>query len=228
MAHEKILILESTWADDADDYIRDSRSTARIYLSYESLLSLHDEPVFAVYRPLLAARYVTDMRQFVALPSNESGPNLIILSAHGSFSRVQKGNRLVNRRRLNAIDGVVKLSKDIHSLKGLLAKTIFVLDACDVGSDVAAFRRAAGALAAIGFSKSVDWIDSAAFILALLLHMQGDGVFHRNASASYLQKTVTSMTRGPYRSLTKALGLEVAFSPPNPPVRRMRGKSARH
>lgn len=46
MAFEKILVLESTWANDSDDYIRDSRSTARIYLSFESLLSLHDVPVF--------------------------------------------------------------------------------------------------------------------------------------------------------------------------------------
>lgn len=212
MAHEKILILESTWADEADDYIRDSRSTARIYLSYESLLSLHDEPVFAVHRPLLAARYIADIRQFVALPSNKSGPNLIILSAHGSFSRVRKGNRLVNRRRLHAIDGLVKLSKDIHDLKGHLAQTIFVLDACDVGSNVAAFRSAAGALAAIGFSKSVDWIDSAAFILALLLHMQDVGIFHMGASSSFVKKTVTSLTRGSYKSLAEALGLEVAFS----------------
>jgi hypothetical protein len=212
MAYEKILILESTWADDADDYIRDSRSTARIYLSYESLLSLHDEPVFAVHRPLLEGRYIADIKQFVALPSNESGPNLVILSAHGSFSRVRKGNRLVNRRRLHAIDGEVRLSKDIHSLNGLLTRTIFVLDACDVGSDVAAFRQAAGALAAIGFSKSVDWIDSAAFILALLLHMQDVGIFHRNALSSAVKKTVTSLTRGSYKSLADALGLEVAFS----------------
>jgi hypothetical protein len=52
--HEKILILESTWATKSDNYVSDSRSTARIYLSFESFLSLHDVPVFAIHRPLLS------------------------------------------------------------------------------------------------------------------------------------------------------------------------------
>lgn len=227
MAYEKILILESTWADDEDDYIRDSRSTAQIYVSFESLLSLHDEPVFAVHRPLLAGRYVRDIRQFVSLPSNEAGSNVVILSAHGSFSRVQKADRLVNRRRLNAIDGEVKLSKDIHDLKGLLTRTVLILDACDVGSRVSAFRRAAGALAVIGFSKTVDWVDSVAFVLALLLHMQSDGVFLPAALATQLKNTVTSLTQGAYKSLADKLGVEMSFAPPNPPLPRPREKAAR-
>jgi hypothetical protein len=86
VAYEKLLILESTWAAKADDYISDSRSTARVYLSFDSLLSLHDEPVFAIHRPLLAGRYLSDIEQFVGLPSNRTGPNLIILSAHPTLS----------------------------------------------------------------------------------------------------------------------------------------------
>lgn len=216
MAYEKLLILESTWANDADDYISDSRSTARIYLSFESLLSLHDEPVFAVHRPLLAARYLADIRQFVSLPANRNGLNAVILSAHGSFSRVEKANRLVNRRRLHAIDGEVKLSSDIHGLKGVLARTVFILDACDIGARVSAFRGAAGALAVIGFSKTVDWVDSAAFVLALLLHIQSEGIFHlRRAAPQRLQKLLNSLCSGPYKSLTTALGVEMAFAPPN-------------
>ena len=219
MAYEKILILESTWANDADDYIRDSRSTARIYLSFESLLSLHDEPVFAVHRPLLAGRYLADIRQFVALPANRNGLNAVILSAHGSFSRVRRANRLVNRRRLHAIDGEVKLSRDIHDLKGMLGRTMFILDACDIGARVAAFRRAAGALAVVGFSKRVDWVDSAAFVLALLLHMQSDGIFHlRRAAHKRLMRLLNSLRRGPYRSLADALGVEWAFAPSNDPL----------
>ncbi len=214
MAYEKILILESTWAEDAGNYISDSRSTARIYLSFESLLSLHDEPVFAVHRPLLAGRYISDIRQFVSLPSNLNGPNVVILSAHGSFSRVKKGHRLVNRRRMSAIDGEIRLSKDIHSLQGDLSRTIFVLDSCDIGSRVAAFRRASGALAVVGFSESVDWVDSAAFILALLLHLQSAGTFHAQRNLQKrIEHVINLMREGPYESLATALGLEVAFAP---------------
>lgn len=214
MAYEKILILESTWALDSADYIRDSRSTARIYLSFESLLSLHDEPVFAIHRPLLACRYLRDIRQFVSLPANERGPNVIILSAHGSFRELQKGDRRVNRRRLSAIDGEIKLSKDIHDLNGYLSRTLFILDACDVGTKVDAFRRAAGALGAIGFSTSVDWVDSAAFILALLLRLQSAGIFHlQRARVEGLRRVVEAMCAGPYKSLAKELGVEKEFAP---------------
>jgi hypothetical protein len=155
VAFEKMLVLESTWAEDAEDYIRDSRSTARIYLSLESLLSLHDEPVLAIHRPLLAARYLTDIEQFVRLSANRRGPNVIVLSAHGSFRATAKGHRIVNRRRLHAIDGKLNPSQDIQSLRNLLRRTIFILDSCDVGTNVAAFRQRTGALGAIGFSKPV-------------------------------------------------------------------------
>jgi len=213
VAYEKLLILESTWASEDDDYIRDSRSTARIYLSFESLLSLHDEPVLAIHRPLLAARYLTDIGQFIRLPSNRRGPNVIILSAHGSFRGQRKGRRLINRRRLHAIDGVVKLSKDVRSLRGQLGRTIFVLDACDIGTRVAAFRAGAGALGAVGFSKTVDWIDSATFILALLLRFQDEGIFQmRRSSARKPASVLAAMAKGPYRSLARELGLEVSFA----------------
>ena len=212
MAFEKILILESAWADDSNDYIRDARSTARIYLSFESLLSLHDVPVFAVHKPLLKRRYLSDIRQFVGLPANKKGLNILVLSAHGSFSRVQKGPRFVNRRRLDAIDGEIKLSKDIHSLKGALDRTVIILDACDVGTKVSAFRGAGDALGVIGFSKSVDWVDSAVFILALLLHMQSNGIFQRSQpSCQGVKRLVSSLRGGAYKSLAASLGLDVAW-----------------
>jgi len=213
VAHEKILILESTWASESDNYISDSRSTARIYLSFESLLSLHDIPVFAVHRPLLAGRYIEDIRQFVSLPANARQMNIVILSAHGSFTRVQKGDRKVNRRRLHAIDGEIKLSRDIHDLKGELKRTVFILDACDVGARVEEFRSAAGALGVIGFSQSVDWADSAVFVLALLLHIQSRGVFQESESATdAIKNLVDELRQGTYRSLADSLGLEVGWA----------------
>ncbi len=214
MAHEKILILESTWALEADDYISDSRSTARIYLSFESLLSRHDVPVFAVHRPLLASRYIEDIRQFVSLPANERQMNIVILSAHGTFTRIQKGDKKVNRRRLHAIDAEIKLSRDIHELKGELKRTVFILDACDVGARVGEFRKAANALGVIGFSQTVDWADSAIFVLALLLHIQTQGIFQKPESdaRALVRHLVDDLRQGTYKSLAKALGLEVAWA----------------
>jgi hypothetical protein len=214
VAHEKILILESTWALDADDYISDSRSTARIYLSFETLLSRSDVPVFAVHRPLLLSRYIEDIRQFVSLPANARRMNIVILSAHGTFTRVQKGDKKVNRRRLNAIDGEIKLSRDIRNLEGKLKRTVFILDACEVGERPNDFLKASGALGVIGFSKSANWADSAVFVLALLLHIQTMEIFQKPQSLgrTLIQELVNDLRCGTYMSLAEALGLEVAWA----------------
>ena len=111
-------------------------------------------------------RYIEDIRQFVSLPGNARQTNIIVLSAHGTFTRVRKWDKKVNRRRLNAIDGGIKLSRDIHILKGKLRDTVFILDACEVRERVDEFRKAAHALGVIGFSQSVEWADSAVFVLA--------------------------------------------------------------
>lgn len=117
MAFEKLLILESTWANE-EEYIADSRSTSKIYQSLESLLSLHKEPVNIIQRPLLASRFVKDIEQFVSLPANRKGPNIIVISAHGSHKKVLKQNKQKHRRIISAIDGNINLSrKNTQSLK---------------------------------------------------------------------------------------------------------------
>jgi len=140
--------------------------------------------------------------------------NIVILSAHGTFSRVQKGDRTVNRRRLSAIDGEIKLSRDIRNLKGKLKRTVFILDACEVGERVNEFRKAAGALGVIGFSKSANWADSAVFVLALLLHIQTMEIFQKPQSLgrTLIRHLVDDLRQGTYKSLAKALGLEVAWA----------------
>lgn len=213
MAYERILILESTWAASEDDYIGDSRSTARVYLSFETLQSRHEQPVFAVHRPLLAARFVEDIRQFVELLANTQGPNLIILSAHGSFRTQRRSGGKCNVRRLRAIDGLLRLSRDIHALKGYLERSVLVLDSCEVGTNIGAFRSAAGCLGAVGFRESVSWVDSAALVLGLLLNLQEKGVF--SADDSQLRRVrdvIDGMSTGPYESLARHLGLETAFA----------------
>lgn len=213
MAYEKILILESSWATNDGNYIKDSRSTSEIYSSFQSILSVQEIPVFAITRPLLAMRFRDDIFQFVSLPSNERGPNFVILSAHGyhTFSDKRK-----HRRVLGAIDGEINISFEIiHLVKNHenpLKRTIFILDSCTVGEGIRAFLRASGALGVIGFSEAAEWIDSSVFILALLLKFQQEGVFQmKRVSPTRPNQVLQQMKQGVYQSLVNSLGVEDAF-----------------
>jgi hypothetical protein len=211
MAFEKILILESTWAD-ADEYISDSRSTTKIYSGLESLMSVQEKPVYAIHRPLLSFRYIIDIKQFLSLPSNRRGINVIILSAHGKHKRIKNKGKFVHRRELCAIDGKINISKEMRSISNKLHRTVIILDACSVGESIYSFKKASGALGVVGFSETVDWIDSSAFILALLLKYQEGGVFQMQRSSSAMPKKVLEdMTMGPYKTLCKSLCMEHKF-----------------
>lgn len=167
--NEKVLILEANWAEEDDNYISDSRSTSKIYSSLETLLSLHNEPIQIIQRPLLKCRFNDDIEQFVNLEANKKGVNVVVLSAHGNKKTRTKGKKTIHSRKISAIDGEINLSKKIRNLSTKLDRTIFVLDSCEIGGSLVSFRKASGALGVIGFSEEVDWIDSAVFILALLL-----------------------------------------------------------
>lgn len=212
MAFEKILILESSWAEQEEHYISDSRSTSRIYGGFEAVLSVHDKPVFTVVRPLLKSRYLSDIEQFITLQANRKGPNIIILSAHGRHELVKKRDKRKHRRILEAIDGKINLSKGIRKLSSQLNRTIFLLDACWVGTNVESFRKASGALGVIGYSEEVDWVDSSAFILALLMNYQKGGIFQmQRVSPVKPQKVLGRMRNGAYKSLMEELGVEYNF-----------------
>jgi|GEM_PF-1794188 len=214
MANEKILILEAPWSSN----IADTRATREIYSSAETLLSIHNEPIRIIQRPLVSTTYLEDIKQFVSLKCNERGPNVVVLSAHGNHSLVLRTGTDRHRRELQAFDGDVNISAEIKRISGLLSRTVFVLDACEVGENVRSFRKAAGAVGAIGFSKAVDWVDSSVFVLALLLRFQAQGFFHlkrarRNTGNTMpmAEKTISEMTNGAYKSLAKSLGLEYNF-----------------
>ena len=212
MAFEKILILESSWAESDDRYVADSRSTSKIYSGIESLLSIHDKPVFSINRPLLKDYYISHIEQFIKLPSNKKGINVIVLSAHGSHELIEKGDRSVHRRILKAIDGDINISKDIRKLSKKLNKSIFILDACNVGVNSESFREASCALGVIGFSEATDWIDSSVFILALLLKFQAKGIYNRsNISRDLPDRILKTMESGSYRSLFEKLGVNYSF-----------------
>jgi hypothetical protein len=214
VAFEKLLILESTWSKR----ITDTRETTRIYTSMETLFSLNKEPIRIIQRPLLSSLYKKYIKQFVSLAANQKGPNVIIISAHGSHELIEDGDSIKHRREIQALDGTINISADIRSLSTKLNRTILILDACDVGTNISSFRNASGALGVIGFNTEVDWVDSAVFILALLLRFQSEKVFHLQRiskgpdTTSKPEKVLSSMENGTYKTLMKSLGVQYNFA----------------
>lgn len=210
MANEKILILEAPWSQN----IEDTQATRDIYASAETLLRIETKEtkvIRIIQRPLVSTIYLEDIEKFVDLECNLKGPNVLILSAHGSHTLLKENK---NRRELEAFDGNINISVDIRRLKAKLGRTIIVLDSCEIGENVGSFRRASGSLATIGFTKEVDWVDSSVFILALLLHFQQNDVFSlkraRNSTGeieSKTEKTIKNMLEGTYKSFKKPLGI---------------------
>ena len=211
MANEKILILEAPWSDDIDD----TQATRDIYTSAETLLRLGPNPVRIIQRPLVSTTYLRDIRKFVGLSCNRSGPNVVIFSAHGSRTRTKYKR---TRRELEAFDACLDINKDIRCLKKKLKRTIIILDSCGVGKNVHSFRKAANALGAIGFAENVDWVDSSVFVPALLLHFQEKGIFHLKRARKSTPKTepkseeaIREMLEGAYKSFKKPLGINYSF-----------------
>jgi hypothetical protein len=167
-----------------------------------------------IQRPLLYCRYIEDIDHFVCLDANQRGPNVILLSAHGSHDySVDKAGKPKHRRQLTAWDGEINISRDIRRVKGDLSRTIFVLDACEIGVEIQSFRAASGALGIIGFSEAVDWVDSSVFVLALLLKMQSKGVFHmERARPERPRGILQEMQTGGYGSLMDSLNVAFSFA----------------
>jgi hypothetical protein len=209
MSYEKILILEGSWAEEDEKYISDTRSTARIYRGIEALLSLQEEPINIIQRPLLSFRFVNDIKQFTKLRANSRGVNAIIISGHGRKKYVRKEGGKKIRRKIEAIDGDINLSIEINKVKESLNRSIIILDACNIGGSLESFYNISGALCVIGFSKTVNWIDSSVFIFALLCKFQEDGVFKlERVSLSKPRKIIKEMKDGAYKSLMDYLGVE--------------------
>ena len=211
MRNEKLLILEGSWAEDGE-YISDSRSCTRIYRGVEALMSVQETPVLTVVRPLLACRFPRDIKEFVDLPCNRRGVNVVILAGHGSHEWVKKKDKRAHRRTIQALDSDVNTSVAIREIQESLKRTVFILDSCEIGQGAESFRQASGALGVIGFSKTVDWVDSAVLILALLLRFQQEGVFQmKRMSATRPMMIIEKMKGGAYAGLKRELGMETSF-----------------
>ena len=217
MANEKILVFEAPWSTRIDE----TQATQDIYMSAETLLRVGPEPVRVIHRPLISTGYTRDIRDFTALECNKRGPNCIIFSAHGSLRIRRRNNGKVKyRRKLEAFDGEINLSTGIRDVSESLARTIIILDSCDIGDKIESFHRASGAAGVIGFTEEVDWVDSTTFILAVLLKLHGEGVLTQKRlrrttekTISRQQKVLEDMTEGVWKSLAESLGVQSYFGP---------------
>ena len=219
MANEKILIFEAPWSPK----IAETQATKDIYTSAETLLRNGPEPVRIIQRPLVSSTYLRDIEDFAALECNQRGPNFVVFSAHGSFSRVrqEKGGPVYLRRQIEAFDREINLSSGIQKVSESLSRTIIILDSCAIGTNIKSFYRASRAAGVIGFDKEeIDWVDSTMFILAVLLRFHSEDVMGllrirrtTNISVSRPQRVLESMTQGAWKSLAKALSVQYYFGP---------------
>jgi hypothetical protein len=199
-----VLILEGNWGEDETTYLTDSRSASRLYSALEDLLSLGSRPVKFIQRPLLAGRFVEDVRNFVLLTKDQGRGTVIILSAHGSRRKTKTGKK---RRVLQAFDDKLNLSLRIKDVGDVLGKTILILDSCEIGEKLEPFQRVAKALAVIGFSEDVDWVESAVFILAFLDKLGEYRYFSKKADIRHAATAaIKAMWSTPYKSLAEHLG----------------------
>ena len=219
MANEKILVFEAPWSPRIDE----TQATKDIYMSAETLLRVGPEPVRVIHRPLISSGYTQDIQDFAALECNQRGPNFIIFSAHGSFTRLRRNkSKSKYRRKLRAFDDEINLSDGIQDASGALSRTIIILDSCDIGDKIKSFYRASGAAGVIGFTEEVDWVDSTMFILAVLLNFHSKGVMNQKRIRKTTKKTVSSQQRvlegmtkgkGAWKSLAESLGVQSYFGP---------------
>jgi len=208
----RILILESNWSED-EDYLTDARNASTLYSAIQMMTSGTGYPIVPITRPLLAERFTEDLRSFASLSS--AGPNLVVLSGHGRLDKLRRKGGVRNRRVLLGYDGEINISTEVRELarEGALGRTIFLLDSCEVGESPEGFRKAAQALGVIGFdSDGVDWVDSAVFIVALLLKFAEHGVFHMGRVGKRHRHVYEELVGGPYSGLAESLGASASFA----------------
>lgn len=202
-----VLVLEGSWAEEESTYLIDSRSSARFFIALEDVLLIEENPIKFINRPLLKNRFTQDIIDFTSLTNRKAGGTVIILSAHGSQIRTRKGKR---RRILEALNGKLNLSVTLSNLKCNLTKTIVVLDSCDLGDGLASLQKRTNALGMIGFRQSVDWVDSAIFIMAFLYKLASENFFSAKKDLKKITKRVIdSMSESPYNEFIKHLDVEI-------------------
>jgi hypothetical protein len=195
----KLLLLESDWRGAADRPPTQTRSAARLYAALGGLLSTPARPLECLRRPLLADSLQSELADFVKLPENRRGPNVVVISTHG-FYQAPSGHLLA------AADGLIEPRRVFAALEGRLHRSLVIMDACQIGADLSALR--AGTLGLVGFQGEVDWLASSVFVLALLRGWQRAGVFElQRAHPARAKRVLDSMRGGDYARLMRELGV---------------------
>lgn len=204
LKNEKILILEAEWCTEERKPPFKTRSAAKLYAAFGNTPASDRCAPRCASKPLRAATYRHEIQQFLALPTNQRGVNIIILSSHGHYQPFS--------RWLGTLDGHIELSLELPSLATLLKRSLLILDSCHIGQTLEELHTASKALGIVGFSGKVDWLASSIFIIALLRRLQQAGVFQlQRRSVTRVRNTLLAMQQDSYQQLMNDLGVVFAF-----------------
>jgi len=212
--NQKLLILESHWSVRKKERITDGRSTGIIYkTALQSLMSTTKQPYSILTRPLLASTFADDIEQFVNLPSNRKGMNVIIISGHGDIMFESYDEDFGEMKKcVQAYDEKVSTTC-FEELYADLTRSIVIFDACDIGTEVNRLQFYSNALMVIGFAKAVAWCDSTLFVLSLLMEFHFRKVFQSKRINRYTPLFIlNTMRAGRYKSLIKSLKVRWKFN----------------
>lgn len=197
---EKILLLESDWRKTPVSPPSSSQQATILYASvFQNTL------ITPRRRVLRAASLLQECRDFLHLPENQRGPNIILLSTHGEF--LSHG-----QRALSATDRIVLLETLLPSLRPWLSRTLLVLDVCHVGQHLSPLCHQWGLLGVLGFAARVNWTASSAFVLSLLRHwLAAEVLLMQRASSRRPAKVLAQMQADEYAKLMQQLSVQAAW-----------------
>lgn len=201
----KLLLLESDWRRQPGQVPTERRSAASIYASLSRLQVPGQQALTCLRYPLQRDISTWRMGDFLRLPVNRRGPNLIVLSTH---AHLREAGLL-----LSANGGTVCLDALLAPLRGRLQRSLLVLDTCHGGQLATSLCNDYAMLGVLGFNREVDWMASSIFILSLLRNWYQAGVFSmRRASPVRPARVLAAMEKGAYGGQMRALGVSYRFS----------------
>lgn len=201
----KLLVLESDWRRQPQQAPTQQRSSAALYASVERLQHSKSPPLHCLSYPLLAHTCAQHMSDFIALPINRRGPNVIIISSHGRWHRRQFF--------ISAGDNLLRLEQLQTQFSERLQRSLVVLDMCQSGAAIQSFCRSTRALGVIGFAHPVDWLGSSLWVLSLLRQWYAAELFAmRRCSSIRPAQVLQKMSTQAHAQLTQRLKVCTVFA----------------
>ncbi|MEI6126382.1 MAG: hypothetical protein WCQ99_07495 [Pseudomonadota bacterium] len=210
--NEKLLILESAWSQCGRSRLTDRRSTTAIYKAGIDATNLNDRLV-VLTRPLIARNFATDIDNFLSLPANWKGINVIILSGHGYDKFLHEGEdgEIILTKSIEAYDGQISLL-DINEIRYSMSRTILIFDCCNVGEHVHKVFKSTGCFGVIGFAKEAIWLDSTLFLQNVLMRFLIYGIFDmKHMKKDKVISIFTDMRKCGYKQLMDSLAVKYRF-----------------